>query len=127
MFSHVMLGATDMDASVRFYDATLGVLGVPPGKADDKGRVFYRTPTGTFALIRPLNGEPACGANGGTLGFAASSADSVQAWHAAGLAHGGTTCEHPPGPRSAGTVTLFLAYLRDPAGNKLCALHRLPA
>ena len=127
MFSHVMLGATDMEASARFYDATLGALGFAPGKPDNKGRTFYRTPTGNFALTRPLNGEPATGANGGTVGFAATSAEMVEAWHAAGLANGGTACEDPPGPRGMGKMQLHLAYLRDPAGNKLCALYRLPA
>ncbi len=125
MFSHVMVGATDTEASTEFYDATLGVLGAPSGSSDDKGRVFYRTPAGVFALTKPIDGEPASGANGGTIGFAASSPGQVDAWHAAGLASGGTACEDPPGARGGGR--LYLAYLRDPAGNKLCALHRMAA
>ena len=124
MFSHVGVGADSIEASTAFYDATLGALGHPPGKSDDKGRIFYRTPSGVFMLIKPLNGEPASGANGGTIGFAASSPGQVDAWHAAGLANGGTACEDPPGFRGE---RLYLAYLRDPAGNKLCALHRAPA
>ena len=124
MFSHVGVGANDIEASTAFYDAILGALGHPPGKSDDKGRVFYRTPAGVFALTKPINGEPASGANGGTIGFAASSPSQVDAWHAAGLANGGTACEDPPGLRGE---RLYLAYLRDPAGNKLCALHRVPA
>lgn len=127
MFSHVVLGANDIDASKAFYDATLAALGVAPGNFDPKGRVFYRTQTGVLGITKPLNGEPATGANGGTIGFAASSPEMVHAWHAAGLAAGGTTCEDPPGPRTMGEIKLYLAYLRDPAGNKLCALHRLPA
>ena len=126
MFSHVMIGANDLDASTKFYDATLGALGIPPGKRDDKGRVFYRTPTGTFALIKPLNGEPATGANGGTIGFAASSTDHVDAWHKIGQANGGVAIEDPPGVRGVGKAQLHIAYLRDPAGNKICALHRIP-
>ena len=122
MFSHVMVGADDLDASTRFYDAVLGALGHPPGKPDDKGRVFWRTPTGTFSISKPIDGGPATGANGGTVGFLAKSPEQADAWHAAGLAHGGTACEDPPGPR--GDV-FHLAYLRDPAGNKLCALHPL--
>lgn len=125
MFSHIMLGANDLEASKRFYDATLGALGYPPGFADDKGRVFWMTPTGIFAITRPINGEPASCGNGSTIGFAANSPAEADAWHAAGLASGGTTCEDPPGVREGGGMKLYLAYLRDPAGNKICALHRM--
>ena len=127
MFTHVMVGADDIEASTRFYDATFGVLGLPPGTRDDKGRVFYRTPAGAFAITRPINGGPASAANGGTIGFAASSPEQVDAWHVAGLASGGTACEDPPGIRGVGPMKLHLAYLRGPAGNKLCAVHRTPA
>ena len=127
MFSHVVLGANDMDASKRFYDATLTVLGVGPAFIDPKGRVFYRTKTGMLGITKPINGEPATCANGGTIGFAATSPEQVDAWHAAGLTNGGTACEDPPGPRIFGDIKLYLAYLRDPAGNKLCGMYRLPA
>ncbi|MFY8095482.1 MAG: VOC family protein [Niveispirillum sp.] len=127
MFSHVILGANDMEASKAFYDATLAALDIAPGTTDPKGRVFYRSQAGILGITKPINGEPATGANGGTVGFAASSPEQVDAWHAAGIAAGGTPCEDPPGIRSMGDLRLYLAYLRDPAGNKLCALHRLPA
>jgi catechol 2,3-dioxygenase-like lactoylglutathione lyase family enzyme len=127
MFSHIMVGANDVEASRKFYDATLGALGIPPGRADDKGRVFYRTPTGIFGIGTPIDGASACHANGGTIGFAAATPELADAWHAAGTANGGTTCEDPPGVREGGFGKLYLAYLRDPAGNKLCALHRMPA
>lgn len=125
MFSHVMIGANDMEASKRFYDAALGALGIPEGKYDPKGRVFYMTPTGIFALTRPINGEDACHANGGTIGFAAATPEAADAWHEAGIANGGAACEDPPGVRENGPMRLYLAYLRDPAGNKICAMHRL--
>lgn len=125
MFSHIMLGADDIAASKAFYDATLGALGVPPGFADDKGRVFWMTPTGVFAITKPIDGKPASCGNGSTIGFAVKSPEEANAWHAAGLAAGGTACEDPPGVRSGATGSLYLAYLRDPAGNKLCALHRM--
>jgi catechol 2,3-dioxygenase-like lactoylglutathione lyase family enzyme len=127
MFSHVMVGAKDVAASRRFYDATLGALGVPAGREDDKGRVFYRGAGGVFGLGKPIDGAEACTANGGTIGFAAPSPEAVHAWHEAGVAHGGTACENPPGVREGMGVRLYLAYLRDPAGNKLCALYRMPA
>ena len=91
----------------------------------DGHRIFYMTPTGIFSVSKPINGEPATFANGGTVGFAASSPEQADAWHAAGVANGGTTCEDPPGVRTGGMGSLYLAYLRDPDGNKLCALHRM--
>jgi catechol 2,3-dioxygenase-like lactoylglutathione lyase family enzyme len=91
----------------------------------DRHRIFYRTPTGVFCVSLPINGEPATFANGGTIGFACSSTEQAAAWHAAGLAHGGVTCEEPPGVREGGMGKMYLAYLRDPDGNKLCALHRM--
>lgn len=125
MFSHVMLGANDIEASKAFYDAILGTLGVSPGFTDPRGRVFWRTQTGNFAITKPLNGEPACHANGATIGFAAPSTEAVDKWHAVGVANGGKACEDPPGVRENGPLKLYLAYLRDPAGNKICAMHRL--
>ena len=125
MFSHVMIGANDIDASKKFYDALFGALGVSPGVIDEKGRVFYMTKTGVFGITKPLNGLPATCANGGTIGFAVDSPEVGDAWHAAGVANGGTTCEDPPGVRTGGSMKMYLAYLRDPAGNKICALKRM--
>jgi catechol 2,3-dioxygenase-like lactoylglutathione lyase family enzyme len=125
MFSHVMVGAKDIDASRKFYDAVLGAIGYPPGVTDEKGRIFYLSPTGVFAVTKPIDGAPATAANGGTIGFAVKDSASVDAWHAAGVAHGGTSIEDPPGIRESGLGKMYLAYLRDPSGNKLCALHRI--
>ena len=126
MFSHVMLGADDIEASKRFYDAALGALGMRPGFADPKGRVIYSHAGGLFIITKPINGEPATCANGGTLGFAAASPEQADAFHAAGAANGGTPCEDPPGVREGAGMKLYLAYLRDPAGNKICAMYRMP-
>ncbi len=125
MFSHVMVGSSDLERSRRFYDATLGTLDVPPG-VQDRHRIFWRSPTGVFAATLPINGKPQSIGNGSTLGFLCHSPEQVEAWHAAGLANGGTTCEDPPGIREGAAGSLYLAYLRDPDGNKLCATHRLP-
>ena len=125
MFSHVMVGTNDLDRAKAFYDNLLGTLGVPPAIVD-RHRIFYRTKTGTFSVSRPIDGKPATPANGGTIGFAAASTEAADAWHAAGIANGGTTCEDPPGIREGGGVKLYIAYLRDPDGNKICAIHRLP-
>lgn len=125
MFSHIMVGTNDMEASKTFYDAILGALGYEPGVIDPKGRCFYMNRTGIFAISKPIDGESASAANGGTIGFYAKSPEAVEAWHAAGVANGGVSCEEPPGERSGTIGKLYLAYLRDPAGNKICALHKM--
>jgi catechol 2,3-dioxygenase-like lactoylglutathione lyase family enzyme len=124
MFSHVMIGTNDLEKAKSFYDVLLGTLGVPPGRVD-RHRIFYRTPIGVFSVSKPIDGKPATPANGGTIGFAANSAEQADAFHAAGIANGGSTCEEPPGVREGSGVKLYIAYLRDPDGNKLCALHRI--
>jgi catechol 2,3-dioxygenase-like lactoylglutathione lyase family enzyme len=125
MFSHIMVGADDVSAAKIFYDAIFGALGIEPGKKDAKGRVFYRTATGTFAISKPINGEPASVGNGSTIGFAVDSPEAADRWHAAGVANGGTPCEDPPGIRQGSAGPLYLAYLRDPTGNKICAVMRM--
>ncbi len=124
MFSHVMLGADDIEASKKFYDATLGVLGAKPGVVDAKGRVIYMNNGGMLLLTKPIDGKPASCGNGSTIGFAVKSQEEADAWHEAGIANGGTAIEDPPGIREGGGMKLYLAYLRDPAGNKICALMR---
>ena len=123
MFSHIMVGANSIDESKVFYDAVLGALGYKPGVIDPKGRCFYATNSGIFAISVPIDGEPAGPGNGSTIGFAVESIEAGDAWHAAGIANGGTTCEDPPGVRE--DMNIYLAYMRDPAGNKLCALLRM--
>jgi catechol 2,3-dioxygenase-like lactoylglutathione lyase family enzyme len=126
MFSHIMIGANDIPKAKAFYDSLLATLDVPAGFVDDNRRIFYRTATGVLGVSLPINGEKACFANGGTIGFACGSPEQVDAWHAAGLAAGGSTCEDPPGVRAGGMGKLYLAYLRDPDGNKLCGMYRMP-
>jgi catechol 2,3-dioxygenase-like lactoylglutathione lyase family enzyme len=127
LFSHIVIGANDTEEAKRFYDATLGALGIEPGFMDDTGRVFYRTETGLFAITKPLNGEPASSGNGSTIGFSADSPEKCDDWHAAGVANGGEAIEDPPGVREGAGMKMYLAYLRDPAGNKVCTLYRMDA
>ncbi|MET0240859.1 MAG: VOC family protein [Sphingobium sp.] len=128
MFSHVMVGTNDIEVSKKFYDAVMGALGHTESFADPNGRVFWVTPTGNFAITKPIDGDPACHGNGSTIGFACDTIEKVDAWHAAGVAAGGTSVEDPPGLRNEGTPSaMYLAYLRDPAGNKLCALKFIGA
>jgi len=121
VFSHIVVGSNDLDASKKFYDAVFEACGGAAGVFDAKGRVVYSKDGMRFIVTRPINGEAATFANGGTIGFTMKNPDMVEAWHAAGVANGGTTAENPPGIRDLGQRKLYLAYLRDPAGNKLCA------
>lgn len=127
MFSHVMVGGNDIARSKKFYDAVFGAIGGEPGVQDARGRLIYSHNGGRFLVSRPIDGAPATHANGGTIGFTMSGPAQAQAWHAAGVANGGTSIEDPPGVRQGGAGQTYLAYLRDPDGNKLCALHRMPA
>ena len=127
MFSHMMVGSNDIDRSKKFYDSIFGAIGGKPGKTDDRGRLIYVHNGGVFMVSPPIDGKAATQANGATIGFAMADPAQADAWHAAGTAHGGTAIEDPPGVRTGAMGRLYLAYLRDPDGNKLCALHRLPA
>jgi catechol 2,3-dioxygenase-like lactoylglutathione lyase family enzyme len=122
MFSHIMVGSNDIGRSRRFYDAIFG----KEARIDDKGRLSYGRKGAVFMVTRPIDGEAACHANGGTIGFWFESPEEVEAWHEAGIEAGGASIEDPPGWRQNANGRLYLAYLRDPDGNKLCALHRPP-
>lgn len=124
MYSHMMVGSNDIDRSKTFYDALFGAMGGKPAIVDDKNRLIYMHNGGLFLVTTPIDGQPACHANGGTIGFAMENPEQADAWHAAGVAAGGTPIEDDPGMREGGFGKLYLAYLRDPDGNKLCALHR---
>ncbi len=128
MFSHVMIGSSDIERSRRFYDAVLSVLGagaaVHNQNRTGQTRLFYRHDGSSFGISEPINGEAATPANGGTVGFKCASPEQVQAFHDTAVAHGGVSIEEPPGPREGPMGPLYLAYVRDPDGNKLCALHR---
>ncbi len=127
MFSHMMVGSNDIDRSQKFYDALFGALGGKPGRRDEKNRLAYMHKGGVFMVTAPINGAPATAANGATIGFTVDDPEQADAWHKAGAENGGTACEDPPGIRQGSFGALYLAYLRDPDGNKLCALHRMPA
>ena len=122
MFSHVMVGSNDLQRSRKFYDALFG----KEAKTDDKGRLSYGRRGSVFMVSNPINGEAASYGNGSTIGFAFDTPEEVDAWHTAGVEAGGTSIEDPPGYREGGFGKLYLAYLRDPDGNKLCGLHRPP-
>lgn len=128
MFSHVMVGTNDIERAKTFYDAVLGVLGAgPPHRnvnATGQARLFYRHEGNTFCVSEPIDGHMASFANGGTIGFKCSSPEQVKQFHYTAVANGGTSIEDPPGLRQGQLGSMHLSYVRDPDGNKLCALHR---
>ena len=126
MFSHIMVGSNDIARSKKFYDAVFDAMGGKPGTEDAKGRLIYAHNGGRFMVSKPIDGKPACHANGGTVGFTMTQ-EQVDAWHKAGAANGGSSIEDPPGARQGAAGQMYLAYLRDPDGNKLCAFARMSA
>ena len=133
MFSHVMLGATDIEKSKIFYDATLGVLGCRPGKLtlghDERKRyIYFIDNKNSFLITEPINGQNASHGNGATIGFQASSAEMIDDWYKAGKNTGGTDAElcEPPGMREGMGMKYYLAYLLDPSGNKICTMYTIP-
>ena len=125
MYSHNMVGTNDVAKSKTFYDAVFQAIGGKEAIQDDKGRLIYMHNDGIFLVTPPIDGQPATAGYGCTIGFAMENPEQANAWHAAGLAAGGTAIEDPPGVREGGMGALYLAYLRDPDGNKLCALKRM--
>ncbi|XHH30151.1 VOC family protein [Xanthomonas euroxanthea] len=129
MLNHVMVGSNDIARSRQFYDAVLGgVLGAAGPLVNPAGsghvRLFYRHAGSTFAVSEPINDAPATSGNGATVGFTCSSPEQVQAFHDAAVAAGGVSIEDPPGERESRMGAVWLAYVRDPDGNKLCAIYR---
>jgi catechol 2,3-dioxygenase-like lactoylglutathione lyase family enzyme len=129
MFSHIMVGSSNIERSQQFYNAVLAVLGAPAGMANQSPsghtRVFYRHDGGVFGVSEPINGEPASFANGATIGFKCSSPEQVVQFHDVAVANGGTSIEGAPGLREGKMGAMHLSYVRDPDGNKLCAMFRV--
>lgn len=124
MFTHVMVGSNDVERSRRFYEAALGALGMKNLSQSAERAYFMKDGLG-FGVGAPLDGETASFGNGITIGFAASDSEQVNAFHAAGVEHGGTDAG-VPGPRPMGPSQAYGAYLRDPEGNKICAYSDMP-
>jgi catechol 2,3-dioxygenase-like lactoylglutathione lyase family enzyme len=133
VFNHIVIGSNDIERSKLFYDAVLGTLGFsgePFRNVASSGhtRLFYRHDGGTLCVSEPINDEPATCANGGTIGFKCGTPEQVTLFHDVAVAHGGRSIEDPPGARDGGILgTMHLSYVRDPDGNKLCAIWRAPA
>jgi len=128
MLNHVMIGSNDIERAKRFYDAVLGTLGAGEAvrnvSASGHTRLFYRHEGNSFGISEPINGEAATAANGATIGFKCHSPEQVKQFHDTAVDQGGISIEDPPGLRESNMGALYLAYVRDPDGNKLCAIYR---
>jgi catechol 2,3-dioxygenase-like lactoylglutathione lyase family enzyme len=128
MFSHIMVGSNDINRAKSFYDAVLAVLGAGEAMINENAtgqtRLFYIHDGSIFSISEPINGEPACIANGSTIGFSCDSPEQLKEFHDAALANGATAAEEPPGPREGSMGVMHLCYFLDPDGHKICGLHR---
>ncbi len=123
MFFHVMVGANNLEASKRFYDATFEALDIPSkGKFREHPAAYLcgDAETGLFFVTKTQDGNAATCANGGTIMFKAKSKVAADAWHKAGLANGGSDVNGVPG--MGGVPDTIMGYLRDPTGNKVAVV-----
>jgi catechol 2,3-dioxygenase-like lactoylglutathione lyase family enzyme len=119
IFTHMTVGTNDLEKGRAFYDGVLGALGLKRLYNTDD-RSGYGASAPEFMVVKPLDGKAASAGNGTTIGFVASGHAAVNEFHKKALALGGK-CEGPPGLRPI-VPGLYAAYVRDPSGNKLCAI-----
>lgn len=125
LFSHLCIGSNDLEKSKKFYDAILKVINLSDSGIDAKGRPYYIKDGQRLVITKPINGKPATYGNGETIGLLMDSPEQVDRLHAVGVISGGTSIENPPGFRvAANGKRMYLAYLRDPDGHKLCAFYQ---
>lgn len=128
MFSHIMIGTNDIDKARSFYDAVLGVLGAGEPMVNENAtgqtRLFYMHDGSILGITQPINGEPACIANGATIGLRCSSPEQIKELHDVAVANGATSVEDPPGLRDGSMGPMHLCYFLDPDGHKICGLHQ---
>ncbi|VVP30327.1 hypothetical protein PS874_04176 [Pseudomonas fluorescens] len=129
MLSYLFIGANDVEASARFHEAILSPLRYE--KEQSEGQYCFSLPEaadksngpGSIHIARPFDGQPAMAGNGMMPALRADSRSTVKKVYAAGLANGGTD-EGKPGIREAYTDDFYVAYLRDPVGNKIAVFFK---
>ncbi|MEH6688925.1 MAG: VOC family protein [Halopseudomonas sabulinigri] len=134
MFSYITLGTSDLQRSILFYDAAMGALNIQrcatPGEEADwqgcAGWGYYENKGErelALWLCEPFNGAQPSAGNGSMVALKATSWAQVRAFHAAALAHGGSS-EGEPALRPQYNADFFSSYVRDPDGNKLAVVCR---
>lgn len=130
MFSHIMVGVTDFDRAMAFYQPVMAAMGAELRFAERDhtwaGWQSSPEPRPLFVIGQPFDGQPHAPGNGQMVAFQADSRERVDTVHAVALAHGGR-CEGAPGPRPEYHAHYYGAYFRDPDGNKLCVACHAPA
>ncbi len=125
MLGYVTIGYDHAEPTLAFYDAVLEAIGMKRAFFDG-GWAGYG-PEGSddqnVFLCPPFDGQPARAGNGIMIAFKGPGKAAVAAAYQAGLDAGGTD-EGAPGPRPADSTSFYGAYLRDPAGNKICIYCR---
>lgn len=133
MFTYICLGTNDLERATRFYDATLRALGLTRSSTDDPTADQTTIGWGAYNddgihevalwIGAPFDGKTATAGNGAMVALRARSWKDIEAFHAAALAHGGSS-EGAPGLRAQYSPDFYAAYVRDPDGNKLAAVCR---
>jgi catechol 2,3-dioxygenase-like lactoylglutathione lyase family enzyme len=133
MFTYVSFGTNDLARAARFYDATLGALGLErcdtSGDPNWEGWLGWGTYEDHGArelalwVCTPFDGRAASVGNGTMVALKAATWDQVDQFHAAAIAHGGTSVG-APALRPQYNPDFYAAYVRDPDGNKLAAVCR---
>ena len=77
-----------------------------------------------FVILSPQNGEQATVGNGTMVGLRFDSPEQVDAIYAKALEFGGSS-EGEPGLRETNLPGTYIAYFRDPEGNKFAAMTRV--
>jgi catechol 2,3-dioxygenase-like lactoylglutathione lyase family enzyme len=132
MFSHIIIGARDLERMGAFYDPVLGALGWIRNPVEDDGGpagILWTVPGKPFPefwVQLPWNGLPATWGNGTQVSFLAASRDEVDRAHWEAMRAGGFD-EGKPGLRPSYGPDYYGAYFRDPEGNKLCVVHGYPS
>ena len=124
----MMVGSNDLERSKTFYDASRRARQKRGQAPTTRAALVYGHNGSMFMVTKPIDGEPATHGNGSTIGFAFDTPEEVDAWHQRGHRRRRHRDRGPAGHRvERASASLYLAYLRDPDGNKLCGLHRPPA
>jgi catechol 2,3-dioxygenase-like lactoylglutathione lyase family enzyme len=131
MIAYVTVGADDITKAERFYSAFLPALGYRLEKYH--GDLSYILPVEPdqssvqpeFYVKSPFNGQSASAGNGVMVAFQARSQKQVRDLHEAALTAGGSD-EGQPGFRASYSPHFYVAYLRDPHGNKIALFSNEP-
>jgi catechol 2,3-dioxygenase-like lactoylglutathione lyase family enzyme len=123
MIGHVSFGVQSLAGSAAFYDEVLAPLGYVRVWTKPYAVGFGEKGGGDKLALFAKAGEAAAPGPGFHLAFNAVTREAVDAFHVAALRAGGTDCGRP-GPRPHYGATYYAAFVLDPDGYKLEAVHQ---